>query len=142
MQIKEPANRAHWQILNAVRKLRSLESSLIYCEGSIMIRLTILHAVMSESIGERHASACRYKKRGIGGLTPLRSPDSFPAIAGVEKGVWNFGGIRIHCENLMPESSRHLFQPIRDSRIKLFLFHDHLSPALQGSRLKVVLCEP
>ena len=79
MQIKEPANRAHWQILNAVRKLRSLESSLIYCEGSIMIRLTILHAVMSESIGERHASACRYKKRDTGGLTPLRSPDSFLA---------------------------------------------------------------
>ncbi len=23
----------------------------------------------------------------------------------VEKGVWNFGGIRIHSENLMPESS-------------------------------------
>ena len=26
--------------------------------------------------GERHASACRYKKRGTGGLTPLRSPVS------------------------------------------------------------------
>ena len=29
MQIKEAANRRHWQIFNAVRKLRSLESSLI-----------------------------------------------------------------------------------------------------------------
>ena len=30
----------------------------------------ILHAVLSETIGERHASACRYKKRDTGGLTP------------------------------------------------------------------------
>ena len=39
----------------------------------------ILHAVMSARIGERHASACRYKKQGAIGLTPLRSPDSFLA---------------------------------------------------------------
>ena len=38
----------------------------------------------------------------------------------VEKGVWNFGGIRKHPGKLMPESSRHLFQSIWDSRTKFF----------------------
>jgi hypothetical protein len=49
----------------------------------------ILHTVMIERIGERHASACQYKNRGTGGLTPLRSPDWFLAarivvIAGMD----------------------------------------------------------
>jgi hypothetical protein len=44
-------------------------------------------------------------------------PDSRVAAGiRVEKGVWNFGGIKKRYENLMPESSRHLFQPIWDSR--------------------------
>ena len=55
--------------------------------GSVEVQ-TILRAVMSESIGERHASACRYKKRGIGGLTPLRSPDSFPAASAYASAPW------------------------------------------------------
>ena len=46
-------------------------------------------------------------------------PDSRPSAGNrVEKGVWNFGGIRRHEKNLMPESSRHLFQHIRVSRIR------------------------
>ena len=45
---------------------------------------------MRERIGERHASACRYKK-GTGGLTPLRSPDLFLPACGRTHNRWRFG---------------------------------------------------
>ena len=45
---------------------------------------------MIEAIGERHASACRYKNGGTGGLAPLRSPDALPAARSLQRIISEF----------------------------------------------------